>query len=167
MALLLLLLFVVLLMLAIATIVGHADGIVAWAKTLATHELPPPPHWVGELPLVGERLSAMWEQAVAAGAKGLIAHLAPYADDIARWFVAQAGSAGFVFVQFVPTALLAAVMSQRDSRLSSASTPTCSSWSPTVSNCSTLKLIGTAHWLRGRLQVDSVFSAKVKRVGVT
>ena len=52
----------------------------------------------------------MWEQAAASGAKGLIAHLAPYADDIAKWFVAQAGSVGFVFVQFLLIALLAAVM---------------------------------------------------------
>jgi predicted PurR-regulated permease PerM len=110
MTLLLVLLFVLPLMGAIVTIIGHADGIVDKAKALAAHELPPPPPWLGELPLVGERLVPIWEQAVAAGAKGLIAHLAPYADDIARWFVAQAGSLGFVFVQFVLTALLAAVM---------------------------------------------------------
>jgi predicted PurR-regulated permease PerM len=110
MTLLLLLLFVVPLMGAIGTIVGHADQIVDRAKALTTHELPPPPPWLGELPLVGERLKPIWEHAVASGAKGLIAHLAPYADDIAKWFVAQAGSVGFVFVQFLLTALLAAVM---------------------------------------------------------
>lgn len=110
MTLLLLLLFVVPLMLAIATIVGHADGVVAMAKALATQELPPPPPWLGELPLVGERLKPMWEQAMTVGAKGLIAHLAPYANDIAKWFVAQAGSAGFIFVQFLLTALLSALM---------------------------------------------------------
>jgi predicted PurR-regulated permease PerM len=109
MTLLLLLLFVVPLMGAIGTIVGHADQIVDRAKALSAQELPPPP-WLGELPLVGERLVPLWEQAVAAGAKGLIAQLAPYADDIAKWFVAQAGSAGFVFVQFMMTVLLAAVM---------------------------------------------------------
>ena len=110
MTLLLLLLFVVPLMAAIGTIVGHADEIVDQAKALSARELPPPPPWLGELPLVGERLQPLWEQAVAAGANGLIARLAPYADDIARWFVAQAGSLGFVFVQFLLTALLAAVM---------------------------------------------------------
>lgn len=62
--LLLLLLFVVPLMLAIVTIVGDADEIVDWAKALTAHELPPPP-WMGDLPLVGERLKPMWEQAVA------------------------------------------------------------------------------------------------------
>jgi predicted PurR-regulated permease PerM len=110
MTLLLLLLFVAPLMAAIGTIAGHTDEIVDKAKTLAVQELPPPPPWVGDLPLVGGRLKPMWEQAAAAGATGLIASLAPYASDIARWFVAQAGSVGFVFVQFLLTALLAAVM---------------------------------------------------------
>ena len=45
-----------------------------------------------------------------AGSKGLLAQVAPYADDIAKWFVAQAGSLGLVFVQFFITVVLAAVM---------------------------------------------------------
>jgi len=102
-------LFVMPLMLAFATIVGHADEVVAKAKAASTQALPPP-LWLGDLPLVGERLKSMWEQAVASGAKGLIAHLATYADDIAKWFVSLAGSAGFVVMQFLLTALLAAVM---------------------------------------------------------
>jgi predicted PurR-regulated permease PerM len=110
MTLLLLLLFVLPLMAAIGTVIGHADAIVEMAKALTNQPLPPPPPWLEDLPLVGERLKPLWEQAVAAGAKGLLAHLAPYADDIAKWLVAQAGSAGFVFVQFLLTALLAAVM---------------------------------------------------------
>jgi predicted PurR-regulated permease PerM len=110
MTLLLLLLLVLPLMAAIGTIVGHADQIIDKAKALMAYELPPPPPWLGDLPMVGERLKLTWEQAVASGAKGLIAQLAPYLDDIARWFVSQAGSAGFVFVQFLLTALLAAVM---------------------------------------------------------
>ena len=36
--------------------------------------------------------------------------LAPYADDIAKWFVSQAGSVGLVFVQFLLTVVLAALM---------------------------------------------------------
>jgi predicted PurR-regulated permease PerM len=41
---------------------------------------------------------------------GLISKLGPYADDIAKWFVAQAGSVGLVFVQFLLTVVLAALM---------------------------------------------------------
>jgi len=110
MTLLILMLLVVPLMLAISTIVRNTDTIVAKAGMLATLQLPPPPSWVGDLPLVGERAVALWEQAAAAGSAGLLTRVIPYADDIAKWFVAQAGSVGLVFVQFLVTAALAAVM---------------------------------------------------------
>jgi predicted PurR-regulated permease PerM len=110
MTLLILMLLVVPLMLAIGTIVRNADTIVAKAGMLATLQLPPPPAWLGNLPLVGERAVALWEQAAAAGSAGLMSRVAPYADDIVKWFVAQAGSLGLVFVQILITAALAAVM---------------------------------------------------------
>ena len=60
--------------------------------------------------MIGDQAVALWEQAAAAGSVGLISKLAPYADDIAKWFVSQAGSVGLVFVQFLLTVVLAAVM---------------------------------------------------------
>jgi predicted PurR-regulated permease PerM len=110
MSLLILMLLVVPLMLAIGTIVRHADDIVAQAAMLSGFKLPPPPPWVANLPMVGERAAQLWEQAAATGSVGLISKLAPYADDIAKWFVAQAGSVGLVFVQFLLTVVLAALM---------------------------------------------------------
>ena len=110
MSLLILMLLVVPLMLAIGTIVRHADDIVAQAAMLSGFKLPPPPPWVAGLPMVGERAAQLWEQAAATGSVGLISKLAPYADDIAKWFVAQAGSVGLVFVQFLLTVVLAALM---------------------------------------------------------
>jgi len=110
MSLLMLMLFVVPLMLAIGTIVQHSDEIIAKATVLSGYEVPSPPSWVGTLPLVGEKISQIWEQATAAGTKGLLGNLLPYADDIAKWFVAQAGSVGFVFVQFLLTVVISALM---------------------------------------------------------
>jgi len=110
MTLLMLLLFVVPLMLAIATIVEHSDSIVTHAKTLAGFQVPHPPDWVGALPFVGERAAQAWEQAYEAGTMGLIAKLAPYADKILKWFVSQAGSFGFVFLQFLLTVVISALM---------------------------------------------------------
>lgn len=110
MTLLILMLLVVPLMLAIGTIVRHADDIIAHAAMLSGYQVPPPPAWVGNLPMIGDKAVQLWEQAAAAGSAGLIAKLAPYADDIARWFVAQAGSVGLVFVQFLLTVVLAALM---------------------------------------------------------
>jgi predicted PurR-regulated permease PerM len=72
--------------------------------------VPPPPEWVARLPFVGDKLVQLWEQAVADGAAGLIARLVPYADDIVKWFVTQAGSFGYVFLQFLLTVAISALM---------------------------------------------------------
>jgi len=110
MTLLMLLLFVVPLMLAIGSVVEHSDAIVTHAKALAHLQVPPPPEWVASLPFVGDKAAQLWEQAVADGAAGLIERLTPYADKIVKWFVSQAGSFGFVFVQFLLTVAISALM---------------------------------------------------------
>ena len=103
MTLLILMLLVVPLMLAIGTIVRHADDIVAQAGILSAFEVSAPPAWVARLPLIGDQVVQLWQQVAAAGSKGLITKLMPYADDIAKWFVSQVGSVGLVFVQFLLT----------------------------------------------------------------
>ena len=110
MSLLLLLLFFVPLTLAIGTIVSHSDEIVERGKSLATSPVPPPPQWVAQLPFVGEKIAKAWEDAIAAGASGLIAKLMPYADNIAKWLVSQAGSIGFLLLQFLLTVIISALM---------------------------------------------------------
>lgn len=110
MTVLLLALFVTPLTLAIFTIIDHADDIIVQAGILSGYEIPPPPAWVVDLPMVGDKLRQFWEQASATGARGLVGRLAPYADDIVKWFVAQAGGIGFVIVQFLLTVILSALM---------------------------------------------------------
>jgi predicted PurR-regulated permease PerM len=106
----LLLVFVVPLLLAITTIVGQSDRLIGWAKGLASLHMSPPPEFIGRIPFVGEQIVNAWQQAVAAGAEGLIARLAPYANEIVRWFVSEIGGLGFLIMQFLLTVVLAAVM---------------------------------------------------------
>jgi predicted PurR-regulated permease PerM len=96
--------------LAIGTIVANVDVIAGWAKSLATSKVPPPPAWVGNLPLVGERAAQAWRQVAAAGIEGLAAEAAPYLGNVTRWFVAQVGSFGIVLVQFLVTVVFAAIL---------------------------------------------------------
>ncbi len=110
MTLLLVLLFVVPLTVAIATIVGNADRIVIFAKNVAAFRMEAPPPWLATLPLVGGWLADLWNEAVAAGADGLFERLAPYAGVVTRWFVSEVGSVGFLLLQFLMTVGLAAVM---------------------------------------------------------
>jgi predicted PurR-regulated permease PerM len=110
MSLLLLLLFFVPLTLAIGTIVSHSDEIIERGKSIATSPIPHPPQWVAQLPFVGDKIARAWEEAIAAGASGLLAKLMPYADNIAKWLVSQAGSIGFLLLQFLLTVIISALM---------------------------------------------------------
>jgi predicted PurR-regulated permease PerM len=111
MSLLLLLLFVVPLTLAIVTIVGNADRLVAWARFAAEYRLPDlPPAWLSGLPLVGGTLARLWEEVNALGLRDLLTRLTPYAGDLTRWFVAEVGSIGMLVLQFLMTVLVAAVL---------------------------------------------------------
>jgi predicted PurR-regulated permease PerM len=105
----LLLVFIVPLALAIGTIVEHADDIVALAKKVAGFHLPPPPEWLGRLPLVGDRAVSIWETVAAQGARDLAAQAEPYVRTGTRWFLSEVGGFGLVFVQFLLTVVLAAV----------------------------------------------------------
>lgn len=109
----LLLLFVVPLALVIGTIVGHADTLVGWGRALASFRMAEPPPWLAPLPMVGPALAGLWEQLVAAGVDGLFERLAPYAGNLTRWFVSEVGSVGYLLLQFLLTAALAAVMYQQ------------------------------------------------------
>jgi predicted PurR-regulated permease PerM len=106
----LILVFVVPFSLAVGTIVEHVPQISAWGKNLATLNVPAPPDWVLNLPIVGKDLAGAWQHLIDAGPKELAARLAPHVRDLAGWLVAQAGSFGLLFVHFVLTLLLSAIL---------------------------------------------------------
>jgi predicted PurR-regulated permease PerM len=113
MIVILLLVFVVPLALAIGTIVLNADEIGAQLKSVAGFRMPIPPAWLADLPVIGSKAVLAWEQAAASGIEGLLARLMPYAGSMTQWFVAEAGNVGVLFVQFLLTLILAALMYTR------------------------------------------------------
>ena len=110
MTLLLVLLFLVPLTVAIATIVGNADQIGDFARGVAAYRLEGPPAWLVGLPYVGTWLGNLWDQVVAAGAGGLLQRLAPYGGVVTRWIVGEVSNVGVLLLQFLMTVGLAAVM---------------------------------------------------------
>ena len=106
MSLLLLLVLVVPLSAAIGTVVGHSDDILGWVKGLRAYDIPPPPAWLEGLPLAGPRLASEWREAAAQG----IEVITPYASDVTRWFVAQLGTFGALFLQLLLTIIASAVL---------------------------------------------------------
>jgi predicted PurR-regulated permease PerM len=110
MTLLMLLLVLVPLSLAIVTLVDHADNIVGWGRWLAEFTVPPPPSWVAGLPLIGAKLQQFWQQFAAAGIEDLAGRLAPFASTVTRWFAAEVGGFGLLFMQLLLTIVIAALM---------------------------------------------------------
>lgn len=110
MSVILLLVLVVPLSAAIATVVVHVDDVVGWAKNMRDYKLPPPPEWLANLPLVGARAVQLWNEVAAEGFKVLAVKVTPYAGGVTSWFVSKIGSLGAVFLQFVLTVVAAAVL---------------------------------------------------------
>ena len=104
------LVFVVPVAMAIATIANHIPQMTTFVKRLAQEGLPPPPAWIERIPLVGDRIAETWRSLTAGGTDGLIARVTPYIDELLRWFASQAGTAGIGIVGFLLTVVLAAVM---------------------------------------------------------
>src|SRR6266850_1515187 len=96
--------------LAFATIADNFERIVEWGSSLASFKLPRPPEWLTGIPLFGERAAQFWESVAAGSVDALVAKAAPYAGGAATWFVAALGGLGIVFVQFLLTVVIAAIM---------------------------------------------------------
>ena len=96
--------------LAVSIIVADTNEIADLVGTVLSLRIPPPPEWVTDLPLIGERLAQLWGQLTSAGVRELAPKLTPYAGALSAWFVSALGSVGETFVQFLLTVAVAAVM---------------------------------------------------------
>ncbi len=110
MTLLLLFAFFVPLLLAINSIVENAEAISGWAKSLASVSIPSPPDWIGSIPLVGQKISAAWQQFAANGPEEFAARIGPYQAQATHWMLTQLGGVGAMIIEFVLTVMIAAVL---------------------------------------------------------
>jgi predicted PurR-regulated permease PerM len=113
MTVILLLVLVVPLSTAVATLVSHANDIADWARHLPEFQLPPPPGWLKGLPVVGERAAEFWQDLATGGVQAVVVLVTPYAGVVTKWLVARAGGLGALFVQFLLTVVAAAVLYAR------------------------------------------------------
>ena len=110
MTLAMLLVLVLPLVLAVVTIVDHADDMVAWSKAVAAAGIPFPPAWVEQLPIVGEKIAREWQQFAATPPEDLAARATPYVRNTVQWFASQAGNFGLMLLQFLLIVLITAVL---------------------------------------------------------
>ena len=105
-----LLLLVVPLVIAVSTIIDHADDMAEWAKAAASAGVPLPPDWVGRIPVVGSKLLREWQRLQAASQEELAIHAAPYVRTGVAWLVGQAGDFGLVLLHFLLTVVITAIL---------------------------------------------------------
>jgi predicted PurR-regulated permease PerM len=105
-----LLVLVVPLVLAVVTIVDHAEDMVAWSKSIAAAGIPSPPQWVEQVPFAGDRIAKEWRQLAATPSEDLVARATPYARKAVEWFAAQAGGFGLMLLQFLLIVLITAIL---------------------------------------------------------
>jgi predicted PurR-regulated permease PerM len=110
MTLILLCVLLVPLTIAIGTIISNIDQIAAWARSLSSLRMPPPPEWIANLPFVGAKIVELWERVAAAGVQDVAGRAAPYIGAVIVWFAAQLGGLGVLFIHFLLTIVLAAAM---------------------------------------------------------
>jgi predicted PurR-regulated permease PerM len=95
--------------LAVRTIVTNAQQITTEIRSIERIELPPPPAWLMQVPVVGERISVSWTEFAALSPEQRAAELTPYLQASLQWFAVKAGSFGTVLVQFLLTTIISAI----------------------------------------------------------
>jgi predicted PurR-regulated permease PerM len=80
------------------------------ARTFLDKGLPPPPAWVDRFPLIGEKISAPWQE-LSDGGPDAVAEMAhPYLRTAAAWVLAVVGNAGMLVLHFILTVIIAAIL---------------------------------------------------------
>ena len=110
MTLILLAIFVLPFSFAIVAVAENFEEITVWTTSLANFALPPPPDWLGKIPLVGGRVTSNWQQFAALSREELATRLSPYLGGIVRWLAGQIGGLGMLLAQIALTVIVAAVL---------------------------------------------------------
>lgn len=110
MTVLLLAIFVLPFAFVIGAFIEHFKTITAVATSLANFKLPPPPDWLGNLPLVGAPVTSNWHEVASMSPEELAAKLSPYLGGIMEWLAGQIGGFGGLLVQIALMVIVSAVL---------------------------------------------------------
>ncbi|WP_442582790.1 AI-2E family transporter YdiK [Mesorhizobium sp. ASY16-5R] len=105
-----LLVLIIPLWLAVGTVLANIDVISDLVSGVLSLRVPPAPDWVKQIPLLGNAVAEAWERIRQSGVTDLASRLMPYAGALTQWLAAAAGSVGGMFIQFLLTTVIAAVM---------------------------------------------------------
>ncbi|MDH4609457.1 AI-2E family transporter [Pseudomonas sp. BN102] len=89
----------------VSNLAEHVRDATELVKSVQMDGLPPPPDWLGQLPLVGERLVRAWHSVDAQGA-AFFASLKPYMGQAGNWILARSAQLGGGLVELVLSLVL-------------------------------------------------------------
>lgn len=95
---------------AVVAIAAHADSITEQAKALSHYRPAPPPAWLHNVPIMGERIASEWQRLAHTGVEALWESVAPYADTGAKWLLSRATAAGGIIVHLLLTLIICGVL---------------------------------------------------------
>ena len=102
--------FLIPLYFAITIVASNAERLSDLPKSLSTLALAGPPSWVHAIPIVGARVAVRWQELASAGPADISERLTPLIHSLALWFLAQTGNFGVLFLQFILTVVIAAIL---------------------------------------------------------
>jgi len=92
--------------LAIGAVTSNYGAMAELLRSAQDMTFPAAPQWLRALPLVGDNLSALWDQFATAG----LASLVPYAKRALEWMGGHLGGVGSALLQIVFTALISGIL---------------------------------------------------------
>lgn len=95
---------------AINALLDASTNLIAIVRSYLANGLGPPPSWLANVPLAGERLTAQWQELAAAGPNAFAETIRPYARTAAATMVALTGGIGGLVVHFLLTVILVGVL---------------------------------------------------------
>jgi predicted PurR-regulated permease PerM len=94
----------------IGTIAANAGDLIAWAVTFRTFTMPPPPLWLGTLPIIGAQGVEAWQTIAESRLADLASSAAPYIATAILWVATTTRGVALLLLQFLLTVAIAAVM---------------------------------------------------------
>jgi len=110
MTLVMLIIFIVPFWVAIGALLDASVKGIDVVRAYLADGLGPPPTWIADIPWVGDRIAGEWQELAAAGPEALAESIRPYARSAAAWIVSITGGFGSVFLHFLLTIIIAAIL---------------------------------------------------------
>lgn len=105
--------FIAPLVVAVSALVDAADRSPAVLRDFVAGGLGPPPAWVANVPAIGERVAARWQELSTGGPQVLVEALRPYARWAAGSVLALTGGLGSLLIHVLLTLIIAVILYAR------------------------------------------------------